>query len=51
MEEIVQSPLWGIVSLIFFVVFFSGVLIWTFRPSAKKHYKECGKIPIKKEDS
>jgi cbb3-type cytochrome oxidase subunit 3 len=50
MEEMVQSPLWGIMSLIFFFVFFSSVLVWVFRPGSKETYKECGEIPIKKED-
>ena len=49
MEEIVQSPFWGAMSLVFFFVFFSGVLFWTFRPKSKKHYEECGEIPVKED--
>ncbi|MCK5042123.1 MAG: cbb3-type cytochrome c oxidase subunit 3 [Sphingomonadales bacterium] len=50
MEELVQSPLWGAISLIFFVAFFIGVVVWIFRPGAKETYKECGEIPVKKEN-
>lgn len=49
MEEIVQSPVWGLMSLIFFFVFFAGVVAWVFRPGSKNFYKNCGEIPVKED--
>ena len=37
----------GIGSLLFFVIFFLGVLLWVFRPGSKSKYKKWGKIPLK----
>jgi len=37
---------WGLVYL--FVVFV-GVVIWTLRPSGRKHYEAAAKIPLKED--
>lgn len=47
MKELFASPSVGLIGLIFFFVFFCGVAIWTFRPSAKKDYQDQGNIPLK----
>lgn len=33
--------------LLLMVIFFVGVVLWVFRPSAKKSYDEQAKIPLK----
>ncbi len=39
----------GTASLVFFFLFFVGVLIWVFRPGSKEKYKKWGKIPLDEE--
>jgi len=39
----------GIASLLFFVLFFIGVLVWVFRPGSKEKYRKWGKIPLKED--
>ncbi|MGH1377937.1 MAG: cbb3-type cytochrome c oxidase subunit 3 [Alphaproteobacteria bacterium] len=46
MKQIFASADFGLVGLIFFFVFFCGILLWTLRPGAKKTYKEHGNIPF-----
>lgn len=40
----------GMIGLAIFLVLFTGVLIWVFRPGAKEHFKKFGDIPLKDED-
>lgn len=47
MKEFFASADFGILGLIFFLVLFCGVVIWTLRPSARQEYKEHGNIPLK----
>jgi|GEM_PF-2741734 len=49
MESLVTSPAWGVGSLLFFVLFFVGVLAWVYRPSSREHYEDCGKIPLQED--
>lgn len=37
----------GVIGLVFFFVFFIGVLVWTFRPNAKQHFEQQASIPLK----
>lgn len=46
MKEIFANADMGLIGLLFFFVFFCGVTIWTFRPSAKKSYKDVANIPL-----
>ncbi len=36
----------GLIGLLFFFIFFSLVVLWTFRPSAKKSYEDHALIPL-----
>ena len=47
MKEMFADANAGMAGLIIFVLFFIGLLIWLFRPGAKKHYKDAGHIPLK----
>ncbi len=38
-----------IIGLIFFVVFFSGVLVWVMNPHQKRKLEEHATIPFKEE--
>jgi cytochrome c oxidase cbb3-type subunit 4 len=49
MESIITSPSWGAFSLLFFFLFFVGVLAWVFRPGANDQYKDCADIPLKED--
>lgn len=40
----------GLIGLLFFFTFFCGVAVWTFRPGAKKIYKNFGQIPFEEND-
>jgi len=40
----------GLIGLIFFFVFFSAVVLWTFRPSAKDAYEKQGLIPLEENE-
>ena len=37
----------GLIGLIFFFSFFTGLLIWVYRPGAKSKYNSYGEIPLK----
>jgi cbb3-type cytochrome oxidase subunit 3 len=49
MDFLADSALMGSISLLFFVIFFVGVLAWVFRPGAKEKYRELGHIPLNDE--
>lgn len=40
----------GIIGLVFFVSFFIGVLVWLYRPGAKKDFEKHGNIPLEEKD-
>ena len=50
MESIITSPIWGALSLLFFFLFFVGVLAWVFRPGSSDQYVDCAKIPLKEDE-
>lgn len=50
MKELFANADAGLYGLLFFFVFFCAVALWTFRPGAKKHYQDQGKIPLKEND-
>ncbi len=37
----------GLIGLLFFFTFFSGVVFWAFRPGSKKLYTTLANIPFK----
>ncbi len=47
MKSFFADPDMGLVGLLFFFVFFCGVLVWTFRPGSKKSYEDKAQIPLK----
>jgi cytochrome c oxidase cbb3-type subunit 4 len=40
----------GMIGLLFFFVFFVGLLIWVFRPGSKKNYDAKAQIPLKDDN-
>lgn len=50
MKQIVASADAGLIGLLFFFVFFVAITAWTFRPGAKKNYKDHGDIPLKENE-
>ena len=50
MKELYADASAGLLGLIIFFLFFIGLLIWLFRPGAKEHYKDAGKIPLGEGD-
>ncbi len=50
MKSFFASSEYGMVGLLFFFIFFCGVLIWVFRPNSKKHYDDQASIPLKEND-
>jgi len=40
-----------LISLIFVVCAFTGLLVWAFHPKNKARFKEYGEIPLNDEDS
>ncbi|MCB9987860.1 MAG: cbb3-type cytochrome c oxidase subunit 3 [Rhodospirillales bacterium] len=40
----------GVIGLLFFVTFFSGVVIWVFRPGSTEQYKADSQIPLKENE-
>lgn len=50
MEELITSANWGTFSLIFFFVFFCGVVLWVMRPGSSEHYDDAGNIPLREDD-
>ena len=51
MKEIFASSSFGLIGLLFFFVFFMGVVLWVFRPGSKTKYKEDARIPLEEENS
>ncbi len=41
----------GLIGLLFFFIFFSAVVLWTFRPTAKKVYEKCALIPLEENEN
>lgn len=39
----------GIVGLLFFFIFFSGLVVWVFRPNSGKYYLTQAQIPLKED--
>lgn len=50
MKEMFADASAGILGLIIFITFFAGLMLWIFRPGAKKHYKDMGNIPLKEDE-
>ncbi|MAZ75687.1 MAG: hypothetical protein CMH31_00110 [Micavibrio sp.] len=50
MKQIFASADYGLLGLILFFMFFIFITLWTFRPSAKKKYKDIGNIPLKENE-
>lgn len=40
----------GMIGLLFFVSFFTVMVLWVFRPGSGKHYAETAQIPLKEDD-
>ncbi len=40
----------GLIGLLFFFSFFSAVVIWTFRPGAKRSYEKDSLIPLEENE-
>ena len=40
----------GVVRLVFFMALFFGILLWIFRPGAKKNYNEDAQIVLKEDN-
>jgi len=47
MKEFFANPTIGLIGLLLFFTFFVVMLIWLYRPGAKKHYQTLGQIPLK----
>jgi cbb3-type cytochrome oxidase subunit 3 len=39
----------GTASLVFFVLFFGGMLVWTFWPGNRQRLNDAGRIPLNKD--
>jgi cbb3-type cytochrome oxidase subunit 3 len=50
MKEIFANPDIGLIGLLFFFLFFCGIAIWTFRPSAKKSHQKHAQIPLQETE-
>lgn len=50
MKTFFANPDLGLIGLLFFFLFFCIVLVWTFRPGAKKRYEDHGNIPLNDGD-
>lgn len=49
MDFLADRSLMGSLSLLFFFIFFVGVLAWVYRPGGKEKYQELGRIPLNDE--
>jgi cbb3-type cytochrome oxidase subunit 3 len=49
MKELFASSDLGLVGLLFFFLFFCGVLVWVMRPGSKNKYKKDAEIPLKED--
>ena len=43
------GPIIGIGGLLFFFIFFVGVIAWVFRPGSKEKYRKWGRIPLRED--
>ena len=50
MKEIFANSGAGMIGLIFFFLFFVGVVLWVFRPGSKKKYSEDACIPLEETE-
>jgi len=50
MDVLAAKQWFGIFGLIFFFVFFLGVVVWVFRPGAAEKYRKWGHIPLDEDD-
>lgn len=50
MKELFASGDMGLIGLLFFFLFFCGVLFWVMRPGAKKKYSRDAQIPLKEDN-
>lgn len=50
MKHFFADPDLGLIGLLFFFTFFCCVTLWTFRPGAKKTYKDLGNIPLQENE-
>ena len=40
-----------VIALVLFVCTFAGLVLWTFRKSARKHYEEMANLPLDERNS
>lgn len=50
MKELFADATFGMIGLLFFFAFFIGLMVWLFRPGAKREYDDAGQIPLKEDD-
>ncbi len=51
MKSFFANPDMGLIGLLFFFIFFCTVIIWTFRPGAKKFYQDQAQIPLNDKEA
>lgn len=51
MKSFFANPDLGLIGLLFFFLFFCGVLVWVFRPGSKKKYEQNANIPLDENKS
>lgn len=39
----------GLIALLFFFVFFIGVVVWIYRPGSRAHYQKMAELPLDKD--
>lgn len=49
MKELFASGSAGLGGLLFFFLFFCGVIVWVMRPGSKNEYKKDAEIPLKED--
>lgn len=42
---------WPLINLVVFLIFFTGLVLWVFRPNAKATYKKYGALPLDKKEN
>ena len=50
MKETFASGAAGLTGLLFFFLFFVGVIVWVFRPGSKKKYEKDARIPLEESE-
>lgn len=50
MKEIFADGSAGLAGLLFFFVFFVGVVLWVMRPGSKDKYQQDAQIPLKENE-